>query len=85
MLSCDPPIYDLTSECGELHPTTTPPVDSHVTGRYVHVLLDWVQRWDQDTRELVIMESGKGTTISEKKCMRRGRGTFFFDPPPIQF
>lgn len=59
MSSGDLPVYDLTSECGELHPTITPPIDSHATGRYVHVLLDWVQRWDQDTRELIIMESGR--------------------------
>ncbi|CAC5394702.1 SPG11 [Mytilus coruscus] len=48
------PEYDLSSECGDLSAMVSE--DHQNTGKYSHVLLDWVQKWDPDTKDLVIME-----------------------------
>ncbi|XP_076102993.1 spatacsin-like isoform X1 [Mytilus galloprovincialis] len=49
----DSPEYDLSSECGDLSAMVSE--DHQNIGKYSHVLLDWVQRWDPDTKDLVIM------------------------------
>lgn len=52
----DSPEYDLSSECGDLFAMVSE--DHQNIGKYSHVLLDWVQRWDPDTKDLVIMVEG---------------------------
>ena len=51
------PSFDITSDCGDLSSLSEVSMDER-SGRYGHVLLDWVQKWDHETRQLIIIENG---------------------------